>query len=87
MTLRSDGIAYAPRGLNREEAARYIGVSPTKLDELIASRRMPRPKRVDGRTIWDRVQLDAYFTDLPEDGGNRIDELFAKRNNLLPGDR
>jgi hypothetical protein len=30
MTLRPDPLAYAPRGLNREEAARYIGVGATK---------------------------------------------------------
>lgn len=79
MTIRSDSIAYAPRGLCREEAARYIGVGTTKFDELVAGRRMPKPKRIDGRTVWDRVALDAAFTDLPEEGGNRIDQLFARR--------
>lgn len=79
MTLRSDSISYAPRGLNREEAARYIGVGTSKFDELVAGRRMPKPKRVDGRVIWDRIALDVAFTELPEDGGNRIDELFARR--------
>lgn len=80
MSLRADGIAYAPRGLNREEAARYIGVGTTKFDELVAGRRMPKPKRIDGRTVWDRVALDAAFTDLPEEGANRIDQLFARRS-------
>jgi predicted DNA-binding transcriptional regulator AlpA len=79
MTLRADSIAYAPRGLDREEAARYIGVSATKFDQLVADRRMPKPKRVDGRVLWDRLRLDAAFTDLPEDGGNKIDQLFARR--------
>lgn len=54
-----------PRGLNREQSAAYIGVSPAKFDQLVADKRMPRPKRVDGRTIWDRFQLDAAFDDLP----------------------
>lgn len=54
-----------PRGLNREQSAAYIGVSPSKFDQLVADRRMPRPKRIDGRTIWDRYQLDAYFDELP----------------------
>jgi predicted DNA-binding transcriptional regulator AlpA len=79
MTLRSDGISYAPRGLNREEAARYIGVGTSKFDEMVAARRMPKPKRIDGRTVWDRIALDVAFSELPEDGGNRIDALFAKR--------
>jgi predicted DNA-binding transcriptional regulator AlpA len=79
MTVRADGVGYAPRGLNREEAARWIGVSPTKFDELIKSGRMPKPKRIDGRVIWDRLKLDAAFSDLGEDGYNKIDALFARR--------
>jgi predicted DNA-binding transcriptional regulator AlpA len=65
---RADNIAYAPRGLGREDAARYIGVGSTKFDEMVKDGRMPRPKRVDGRTVWDRVALDLAFTDLPDDG-------------------
>ena len=79
MSARTDGISYPPRGLCREESARWVGVSPTKFDELVASRRMPKPKRVDGRVIWDRLQLDACFSDLGEDTGNKIDQLFARR--------
>lgn len=59
----------APRGLNREASAAYIGVSPTKFDELVHDQRMPRPKRVDGRRIWDRLALDEAFSALPSDGG------------------
>lgn len=56
---------YAPRGLNREDAARYVGVSPRKFDEMVGDHRMPKPRRVDGRVIWDRVALDLYFDSLP----------------------
>jgi excisionase family DNA binding protein len=64
--LRPDPIAYPPRGLSRDEAARYVGVGATKFDEMVADGRMPCPKRVDGRVIWDRLRLDAAFSDLPE---------------------
>lgn len=74
---KSDSLSYPPRGLSREEAARYIGVGPTKFDELVASRRMPKPKQIDGRVLWDRIALDAAFSDLP-DAGNRIDKSLAK---------
>ena len=60
----------APRGLSRAEAAAYIGVSPTLFDAMIGDGRMPGPKRVNARTIWDRVKLDAAFDDLPGDGGD-----------------
>jgi hypothetical protein len=48
------------------EAAAYIGVSPTKFDELVRDGRMPMPKRIDARTIWDHKKLDAAFEALPD---------------------
>ena len=75
---RTDSIAYPPRGLCREEAARYIGVGTTKFDEMVADRRMPKPKKVDGRVVWDRLALDAAFSDLPEEGRNVLDELKGR---------
>jgi hypothetical protein len=65
MTLLPDPLAYPPRGMSREEAARYIGVGATKFDEMVSDRRLPRPKRVDGRVIWDRLRLDARFPTCP----------------------
>jgi hypothetical protein len=73
MTTRPDPVAYAPRGMARDEAARWIGVGATKFDEMVADGRMPRPKRVDGRVVWDRLRLDMAFSDLPED--NKVNPL------------
>ena len=50
-----------PRGLSRAEAASYIGLSPSKFDELVRDGRMPPPAPVDGRRIWDREALDGAF--------------------------
>lgn len=75
---KSDAFAYPPRGLNREEAARYIGVGTTKFDELVKDGRMPRGKRIDGRVVWDRYKLDAYFTDLPDHDENVLESLLAR---------
>jgi excisionase family DNA binding protein len=62
---------YSPpperRGLSRSEAAEYIGVGVSKFDALVADKRMPAPKRIDGRRVWDRRQLDRAF-DLLEGG-------------------
>jgi predicted DNA-binding transcriptional regulator AlpA len=60
--------SLAPRGLSRVQAAVYVGISPTKFDELVKDGRMPRPKRVDHRTVWDRIRLDEAFAALPDDG-------------------
>lgn len=54
------------RGLNREEAALYVGISVGKFDELVAKGLMPTPKRIDRRKVWDRHALDAAFEDLPD---------------------
>jgi excisionase family DNA binding protein len=74
----SDTIAYPPRGMSRDEAARYVGVGVTKFDEMVADGRMPRPKRVDGRVIWDRLRVEAAFTDLPDDAKvNYFDRMLG----------
>lgn len=59
------------RGLNREQASAYVGVSTSLFDEMVKDGRMPRPKRPNGRTVWDRLQLDRAFDRLP---GGEIDE-------------
>lgn len=58
------------RGLRREEAAAYVGVSPAKFDGWVKEGRMPKPKRIDGVVLWDIVRLDMAWDELPgEDGG------------------
>lgn len=76
---RLDPIALLPRGLSADEAARYIGVGRTKLEELVKAGKMPRPKRIDGRSVFDRYALDAAFTDLPDERANSIDDLLQAR--------
>ena len=68
--------ALAPRrGLHREEAAIYVGVSSSKFDELVNDGRMPKPKKIDARKVWDMRALDLAFDDLPgEDDVNPFDE-------------
>lgn len=58
-----------PRGISRVEAAAYVGVSPSKFDELVNDGRMPRPRRIDGRKVWDVRELDLAFNALPHEGG------------------
>jgi predicted DNA-binding transcriptional regulator AlpA len=65
--------SLAPRGLSRVQAAEYIGVGVTKFDEMVGDRRMPKPKRIDGRNVWDRIQLDEAFAAL-DDGVGRKNE-------------
>lgn len=63
-------VSLPPRGLSRTEAAAYVGVSPTLFDEMVRDGRMPRPKQVNARTVWDRKRVDIAFDALEEqDGG------------------
>jgi len=52
------------RGYSRVEAAAYVGISPTKFDQLVADGRMPKAKQVDGRKVWDIRELDPAFEEL-----------------------
>jgi predicted DNA-binding transcriptional regulator AlpA len=61
------GRTQPRRGLRRTEAAIYVGISPTKFDELVGDGRMPPPKRIDGATVWDLPQLDLAFDALPDE--------------------
>ena len=58
-------VSLPPRGLNREQAAAYIGVSASLFDEMASDGRMPKPKRANARCIWDRLALDRAFSGLP----------------------
>jgi predicted DNA-binding transcriptional regulator AlpA len=60
-----------PRGLSRIYAAAYIGVSPSKFDEMVADKRMPRAIRIDGRRVWDRLKIDEAFAALDDGGEDR----------------
>ena len=56
------------RGLSRVESAIYVGISPGKFDEMVQDGRMPQPRRIDGRKVWDVHELDLYFDELPRHG-------------------
>ena len=72
----SDATSYPPRGLSREEAARYVGVGTTTFDGLVQEGRMPRPMRLGKRVIWDRLKIVAAFADLDEARENGIDRAL-----------
>ena len=55
------------RGLSRIEAAIYLGISPSKFDELVRDGRMPAPKWIDSRKVWDIHNLDVAFDALPSE--------------------
>jgi hypothetical protein len=55
----------------------YIGVSASKFDELVRDGRMPGPKRIDGRKVWDVRALDLAFDSLPDHNDKEQQNSFG----------
>ncbi len=70
-TRRSTALSHLRpiprRGLSRDEAAMYIGISAGKFDEMVADGRMPEPVKIDSRKLWDIRSLDMAFDALPRE--------------------
>jgi predicted DNA-binding transcriptional regulator AlpA len=64
------------RGLSRIEAAHYIGVSPTTFDVMVTDGRMPGPKRIGIRKVWDIERLARAFDVLPDDKAEANDTTW-----------
>jgi hypothetical protein len=81
MTSRRIERPIPRRGLSRVEAAIYLGISPSKFDELVRDGRMPAAKRIDSRKVWDIQNLDVAFDALPSEnetsGGSTWDDFRA----------
>tara|TARA_B100000700_G_scaffold325153_1_gene433149 strand:- start:5335 stop:5661 length:327 start_codon:yes stop_codon:yes gene_type:complete len=77
-------VTIEKRGLNRKEAAAYIGLSETKFAELVRRDMMPQPKAVGRRRIYDRREIDEAFDNFPTESqmvleGFRNDGEIAER--------
>ena len=63
------------RGLSRVEAATYLGISPSKFDELRKANRLAPPKVLDGRLIFTVERLDEFLDGLPDE--HRVDKEWT----------
>lgn len=52
--------AWAPRGMREEDAAYYVGVSPSTFRAQVKPEVPPVPL-TQGRQVWLREDLDAYL--------------------------
>jgi hypothetical protein len=55
------------RGLSRVEGAAYLGISPSKFDEMRKDGRIGPAKLIDGRKVFDIQMLDEAFDSLPDE--------------------
>jgi predicted DNA-binding transcriptional regulator AlpA len=81
-TSRADEASYPPRGMRVDRAANYSGMSRTTFLELVRDGVMPKPMRIGGMTIWDRLALDAALDRLAEEA-ERERELPQQRINTV----
>jgi predicted DNA-binding transcriptional regulator AlpA len=63
-----------PRGLSRTEAAAYIGISASLFDMLVKDGRMPKPKQINSRNVWDIRRIDKAFDELSGEEAAETDE-------------
>jgi hypothetical protein len=55
------------RGLSRLESAMYLGISPTKFDELRKMGLVEPARLIGDRKVWDIRELDMAFDALPRE--------------------
>ena len=70
MLARANTRPIPRRGLSREESAIYVGVSPSKFDEMRKDGRIGPARLIDGRKVWDIYALDQAFDAFPLEGGD-----------------
>jgi len=75
MTTRREVMPLLPVifGLGEQGAAAAIGISASKFRLLVNERRMPSPRRLDGRKIWDVDELRAAFKALLHEDDEEAD--------------
>ncbi|WP_139025082.1 hypothetical protein [Bradyrhizobium sp. STM 3843] len=73
----ADRFASPPRGMCTDQAAAYLSMSASTLVRLVDENEVPRSVRTGMAT--DRLELDAAFGDLKEEGGNTIHKLLGMK--------
>jgi hypothetical protein len=62
------------RGLSRVEAAIYLGISPSKFDELRKGSQIGPAKVIGTRKLFDVEMLDQFFDALPDENHDTAED-------------
>jgi predicted DNA-binding transcriptional regulator AlpA len=57
-----------PFAVSRETGAELIGISPNHFDKLVKEGRLPAPREVGGRILWDSEEIRAAWRAMPRRG-------------------
>jgi excisionase family DNA binding protein len=76
VTTKAEISALLPirRGFSEMEAAGYLSLSPSFFRQLVIANKMPRPRLIGARRVFDIQELDAAFKAMPREGGETEDE-------------
>lgn len=74
--------SLAPIGIDRIEAAAYVGVGESLFDRLVDQGLMPQPRMLAGRLVWDVEELAKAFRSLP----HRAESIDQGSNAANPWD-
>lgn len=59
-------VQVAPAGLEREQAAAYVGLSISTFEKAVRERNAPQPRQIaKRRVVWRRAELDAWLEKCP----------------------
>lgn len=72
----------APIGIDRVEAAAFIGIGETLFDRLVSEGIMPQPRMLRGRNVWDVDELAKAFRAIP----HRSEPVDAGAKGVNPWD-
>jgi len=74
-----------PRGLDRVEAASYIGIGTELFDRGVAAGVLPKPRQIFTRLVWDIEELDRAFEAIPHRG--EVAPTSPDDKNAAPSER
>jgi excisionase family DNA binding protein len=60
--------AVTPRLIGVNDVARLLGVSLTTVERMHAAGKVPAPRRIGARNVWDRVELEEWIARPRADG-------------------
>lgn len=64
---RAAPITWMPLALCRDAAAETLSIGTTMFDELVKDGKLPKPKRLKGRVLWDSRRLAEAWDAIEED--------------------
>jgi predicted DNA-binding transcriptional regulator AlpA len=57
-----------PFAVSRETAAELLGISSGTFDKLVKSGKLPEPREVESRILWDSAEIRAAWRAMPRRG-------------------